>query len=111
MRNKRQPKKDVTTMTTNEMACQFGVWDPPIPEDGPISSISNDGRYGPAPRRRASACGALGKAYRITAESGDTFKFGSQGVRASAESPLEAVLCSEHATKLVRQGCVVVEVI
>ena len=90
------------------MKCEFGVWNPPIPDDGPITPVSEDGQKKQHITRCASPCGAPGRACRITAEGGDAFKFGSAGIRASAESPLEAVLCSEHAAKLAQQGCVVV---
>lgn len=66
------------------MNCEYGAW--------PVTKP-------PAPKE--VSCGRPGTAQQVAAQSGDTFKFRSDGRRA----PVVAVLCSEHAAKLQEQGC------
>ena len=74
------------------MNCEYGIWltKSKTRKDGRVEGVLY-----PAP------CGRLGTAQQVIAQSGDTFKFRSDGRKA----PVIAVLCSEHTTKLREQGC------
>ena len=66
------------------MSCEYGVW--PMTKPATPDEVR---------------CGRPGTAQQVIAQSGDTFKFRSDGRKA----PVIAVLCSEHTTKLREQGC------
>lgn len=62
-------------------------------------------RFGPFCWRE-EPCGGPGTAYQVTGQTGDLFKFQPRGLPA----PVMAILCQEHAAKLVEQGLEVVPV-